>query len=198
MKADRYLELDAWQRRIAARGSVRSDEVNTLVSRLREALDALAGEDEPRGGPGLRFVLPYPPSTNHLWENARRFAKANEKGERKVYMGRKLSDAAETFKQRVIAVVRDGGRPTVPLGRLRLRFVLYPPDARLRDADNGIKLAQDAIAAGLGIDDYRISAVEVRRRLPVPHNPRVEVAVEADDWTPFSKTGECQCSQHRS
>lgn len=191
MTPQRYLELVEHQQRIAARGSVRSDEINRLVAWLGEALTAIGGEDDaaPARRVGLQFVLPYPESTNRIWQNARRFAKADELGERKVYMGRKLSPAAEKYKNDVIGLVRDGGRPKVPPGLLRLTFHLFPPDARHRDADNGIKLAQDAVAAGLGIDDYRVVSVEVRRRLPAPRKPRLVVLVESDPSTAFTSTG---------
>lgn len=117
----------------------------------------------------LRWSIPYPPfGTNHMY----------------VWTGRggqrRLCTPAEKWRDRIIVQLRDGGQPKPPPGLLSLRLDLYPPDARKRDVDGPIKLAQDAIADALGFDDYRIVLLMVRRHPPSKGRPRLEVELATD------------------
>ena len=51
-----------------------------------------------------------------------------------------------------------------------------------RDLDGGLKITQDAILAGLGINDNRVVDIHLVKRM-APTNPRVEVELEAiPEW----------------
>lgn len=116
----------------------------------------------------LRWSLPYPTvTTNHMYvtvRSGRRVLKAN----------------ARAWRDQIIGEVRDGGQPQTPPGLLAIRFDLYPPNAVRRDVDGPVKLAQDAIAAALGFDDYRITLLTVRRHPPARGAARLEVELATD------------------
>jgi hypothetical protein len=109
---------------------------------------------------------------------------------------RRLNTFAEATKNGWITIVVDAALP-LPPGFLVLDLALYPPDGRRRDADGGIKLAQDAVFEAYRIlylvrgvdpttarrlaDDYRVVDLHVHRHDPDRACPRIEVAVSA--WT---------------
>lgn len=117
----------------------------------------------------LRWRLLYPPvTTNHMYvtlPTGKRVLKAK----------------ARTWRDGIIAAVRDGGKPHTPPGLLAIRFDLHPPDAIRRDVDGPVKLAQDAIAAALEFDDFRITSLTVRRHLPSRGGARLEVELRTDE-----------------
>ena len=117
----------------------------------------------------LTFTIPLAPSLNNAyptnWRTGRRY----------------LSKAGNDFKTevgtmaRVYASSADWEAGSGPLG---LRLVMWFPNKRRTDLDGRIKLAQDAIADGLSIDDSRFDELHVYRA-GVSDDPRCEVSV----WT---------------
>jgi crossover junction endodeoxyribonuclease RusA len=107
----------------------------------------------------LTVALPWPPSTNNLYVNAPR--------------GRVLCQTARLWKADALDRVAMTGRlqqTVIPAGDLALTLALHPPSARRRfDVDGKIKLLQDAVCLGLGIDDSRIAALHVTRADVVPN-----------------------------
>jgi len=113
----------------------------------------------------LRWTLAYLPiATNNLYPT-------------RVLPGGKLirylDSRAKKWKQQTEATVVLSN-VAAPEGDLGLTLILYPPDARKRDADGTIKLAQDAICAALGVDDSRIVHLDVWRFPPDRTDPRIE------------------------
>jgi crossover junction endodeoxyribonuclease RusA len=99
------------------------------------------------------YLLRWPPSLNHLYPTARN--------------GRRfLSVAGKQFKQSVWADVLAQGRPARPLsGRLSILIEVFPPDRRVRDLSNLVKIIEDSLTdAGVWKDDGQIDDLHVIRR----------------------------------
>ncbi len=113
----------------------------------------------------LTFTIPLPIPLNNAyptnWRTGRRY----------------LSKAGNDFKAEVSTMTRvyayraDWEPGSGPLG---LRLVMWFPNKRRTDLDGRIKLAQDAIADGLGVDDSRFDELHVYRA-GVSDEPRCEV-----------------------
>jgi len=112
----------------------------------------------------LVYLLPYPPSLNHLYPTVR---------------GRRmLSVTGRKFKEAVVVAVLSQGRPAKPLtGRLWYVFRVYPPDRRVRDLSNVVKILEDSLtAAGVWEDDGQVDDQHVLR-MPPTQDGAVEVTV---------------------
>lgn len=111
----------------------------------------------------VTFILPLPPSVNHLY----------------VYQPRKgrvaLAEHARVWRAEVVLTI-GAARPVQPPpgARLHLTVRLYFPDHRKRDLDNALKLLFDAVAAALAFDDSQIDELHVSRGYD-PAAPRAEV-----------------------
>jgi len=112
----------------------------------------------------VHFTLPLPPGVNHQYTRV---------GNRRV-----LSKEHRAFKRAVHK----------KLGRLRTDETLsdfldfYFKTPLKRDLDGGLKIAQDAILAPLGVNDNRVVDIHLVKRID-PLRPRLEVELEAiADW----------------
>lgn len=63
-------------------------------------------------------------------------------------------------------------------GYLAMFIDFYFKTPLRRDLDGGLKIAQDAICTGLGIDDRRVVDIHLVKRTDSNH-PRIEVEIEA-------------------
>lgn len=100
-----------------------------------------------RGG-GVSITLPWPPSVNHYWMQAKN-------GHR--YIG------PDGLKFRSEVRMRAHGMPMVR-GGVSVEIVAHPPDKRRRDIDNLLKSAIDALQhAGLIEDDSNVEFLTIRR-----------------------------------
>lgn len=67
-------------------------------------------------------------------------------------------------------------------GYLALFIDFYFSTPLRRDLDGGLKIAQDAICDGLGVDDHRVVDIHLVKRTDRA-NPRIDVEIEAlPDW----------------
>ncbi|MEZ4770550.1 MAG: RusA family crossover junction endodeoxyribonuclease [Caldilineales bacterium] len=117
--------------------------------------------------------LPLPPSINQ------QYATVNGR--------RVLSQTSRAYKKKVIRQIknwRDRGLISDEFvemarsGYLALFFDFYFETPLRRDLDGGLKIAQDAICAGLGMDDRRVVDIHLIKRTD-RERPRIEVEVEA-------------------
>ena len=77
---------------------------------------------------------------------------------------------------------RDGFIEALKQGWVGLFLDFYFETPLRRDLDGGLKITQDAILAGLGINDNRVVDIHLVKRM-APTNPRVEVELEAiPEW----------------
>jgi crossover junction endodeoxyribonuclease RusA len=127
------------------------NQLHAMQQRIRGAQQAKAApaKDEP-----LQFVvkLPWAPAVNHSHE-------LNANG------SRRLSDAAQAFREQASSLAREyfraHGHKTLT-GDVRVSLLLVPPDKRKRDIDGPIKQILDALqAAEIFRDDCQVKQLEV-------------------------------------
>jgi crossover junction endodeoxyribonuclease RusA len=125
----------------------------------------------------LRVSLPIPPGINE------QYATVN---------GHRVSTAvARRFKQEVktklAALERKGElheelREHLRQGYLSLLLEFYFETPLKRDLDGGLKIAQDALCEGLGLNDNRVVSIHLLKYID-PLHPHLDVELEAlDDW----------------
>ncbi len=125
----------------------------------------------------LRLTLPVPPSINE------QYATVN---------GLRVSTVvARRFKQQVrqklAALEREGKigetlRAHLRQDYLALMLAFYFETPLKRDLDGGLKITQDALCEGLGINDNRIVTIHLVKYID-PLHPHLDVELEAlDDW----------------
>lgn len=119
----------------------------------------------------LTITLPVPPSVNHQYAtvNGRRLLSSTGRAY-KTHVGQQVwvllaqSPYAPSFRERVHAS---------PLA-LSIRF--FFTTALRRDLDGGLKIAQDAICEGLGVNDNRIMETHLYKHVDKTA-PRIEVSL---------------------
>lgn len=119
----------------------------------------------------LTMTLPVPPSINHQYAtvNGRRLLSSTGRAY-KAQVGQQVwvvlaqSPSAPAFRDRL----RSG-----PLA-LSIRF--FFATALRRDLDGGLKIAQDAVCEGLGVNDNRITETHLYKHVDKT-NPRIEVSL---------------------
>ena len=125
----------------------------------------------------LRLTLPIPPGINE------QYATVN---------GHRVSTAiARRFKQEVkrkLAVLERAGelheeiRDRLRRSYLSLLLEFYFETPLKRDLDGGLKIAQDALCEGLGLNDNRVVSIQLLKYID-PLHPHLDVELEAlDDW----------------
>ena len=125
----------------------------------------------------VQFTLPLPPSINAQYVTV---------GKRRM-----LSREARAYKQvvrrKLERLRQDNAIPDTFIeqasqGYLAVFIDFFFETPLRRDLDGGLKIAQDAICAGLGVNDNRVVDIHLVKRID-PLNPRIEVELEAlDDW----------------
>ncbi|OGW48206.1 MAG: hypothetical protein A2V62_10980 [Nitrospirae bacterium RBG_19FT_COMBO_58_9] len=123
----------------------------------------------PTGSHAVALTLPLPPSINH------QYATVNGR--------RLLSSAGRAYKAQVgqlvwLKLAQSTDRPTL-LTQLQSEWLalsirFYFTSALRRDVDGGLKIAQDALCDGLGINDNRIVETHLYKHID-KNNPRIEV-----------------------
>ena len=94
--------------------------------------------------------LPYPPSVNHMYINAR---------------GRRFPNAkAKAYKTAISEYVVEYRVPKFEDAKIALIVWAYPPDRRKRDISNLLKIIEDSLQdAGVFNDDFNIDFIEIKR-----------------------------------
>lgn len=115
------------------------------------------------------LTLPVPPSVNH------QYATVNGR--------RLLSAAGRAYKAQVgqlvwLKLAQTSHSPALLAGLqskwLALSIRFYFTSALRRDVDGGLKIAQDSLCEGLGINDNRIVETHLYKHID-KNNPRIEV-----------------------
>ena len=125
----------------------------------------------------LCLTLPIPPGINE------QYATVN---------GHRVSTAvARRFKldvkKKLAAMEREGILHEVlhdrlHQGYLSLLLAFYFETPLKRDLDGGLKIAQDALCEGLGLNDNRVVSIHLLKYID-PLHPHLDVEIEAlDDW----------------
>ena len=125
----------------------------------------------------LRLTLPLPPSINEQYATVD---------------GRRVSSlTARRFKQQVQTMLRslerqgvldDDLRERLRQGYLSLFLDFYFSTPLRRDLDGGLKITQDALCDGLGLNDNRVVDIHLTKHID-PLHPHLYVELEAiPDW----------------
>jgi crossover junction endodeoxyribonuclease RusA len=127
--------------------------------------------------PLLRLTLPLPPSINEQYAT--------------VDGHRVSSQVARRFKQQVKATLRSLERQNILTeelhnqlrqGYLALFLDFYFTTPLKRDLDGGLKITQDALCEGLGLNDNRVVDIHLTKHID-PLHPHLYVELEAlPDW----------------
>jgi crossover junction endodeoxyribonuclease RusA len=125
----------------------------------------------------VRFTLSLPPSVNDQYTQV---------GKRRVlsktHVAFKRKVRQKLHRLRVDEVITDDFVEMLQQGWIGLFFDFYFETPLRRDLDGGLKITQDAILEGLGINDNRVVDIHLVKRI-APTNPRVEVELEAiPEW----------------
>jgi crossover junction endodeoxyribonuclease RusA len=125
----------------------------------------------------LRLTLPLPPSINEQYAT--------------VNGHRVSSSVARHFKQQVRdtlrllerqGVLHDPLRNTLRQSYLALLLDFYFTTPLKRDLDGGLKITQDALCEGLGLNDNRVVTIHLTKHID-PLHPHLYVELEAlSDW----------------
>lgn len=149
---------------------------------LRTAKAAGIGQERPTAATvtsgRLSMTLPVPPSIN------RQYATVNGR--------RLLSSAGRAYKTEVgqqvwIALSQSPVRASLmnqlQSGLLALSIRFFFTSAMRRDVDGGLKIAQDALCEGLGVNDNRIVETHLYKYVDKIH-PRIEVILSLVSASP--------------
>ena len=117
----------------------------------------------------IELTLPVPPSVNHQYAtvNGRRLLSAK---------GRAYKDLVG--QQILVALAhsphRDTLGPILRQANLALSINFFFASALRRDTDGGLKIAQDALCEGLGLNDNRVVEIHLYR-FQDRNNPRMDI-----------------------
>jgi len=120
----------------------------------------------------VSLTLPVPPSINH------QYATVNGR--------RLLSSTGRAYKAQVgqlvwLALLNSPDRAALlsqlQIASLALSIRFYFTSALRRDVDGGLKIAQDALCEGLGVNDNRIVETHLYKHVDKA-NPRIEVSLK--------------------
>jgi crossover junction endodeoxyribonuclease RusA len=125
----------------------------------------------------LRLTLPIPPGINEQYATVG---------------GHRVSTAvARRFKlevkKKLARLEREGLlseelRQRLRQGYLSLLLAFYFETPLKRDLDGGLKIAQDALCEGLGLNDNRVVSIHLLKYID-PLHPHLDVELEAlDEW----------------
>lgn len=119
----------------------------------------------------LSVTLPVPPSINHQYAtvNGRRLLSSSGRAY-KTYVGRQVWLALAQSPARLSL------RDRLQSGPLALTIRFFFASALRRDLDGGLKIAQDAICEGLGLNDNRIIETHLYKQVDKA-DPRIEVSL---------------------
>jgi len=137
----------------------------------RSIMPAAPSAQPPAGSHAIALTLPVPPSVNH------QYATVNGR--------RLLSAAGRAYKAQVgqlvwLKLAQTSHSAALLAGLqsewLALSIRFYFTSGLRRDVDGGLKIAQDALCDGLGINDNRIVETHLYKHID-KDNPRIEVCL---------------------
>lgn len=117
----------------------------------------------------ITLTLPVPPSVNHQYAtvNGRRLLSAKGRTY-KNFVGQQILVALAQSPHRATL------RQTLQQARLALSIHFFFASALRRDTDGGLKIAQDALCEGLGLNDNRVVETHLYKHQD-RDNPRMEI-----------------------
>jgi len=125
----------------------------------------------------LRLTLPLPPSINEQYATVNGHRVSTSVARR---FKREVRTALRSLEQQ--ATLHDELRSQFRQSYLALFLDFYFTTPLKRDLDGGLKITQDALCEGLGLNDNRIVAIHLLKHID-PLHPHLDVELEAlHDW----------------
>ena len=125
----------------------------------------------------LCLTLPIPPGINEQYAtvNGHRVSTAVAR-HFKLDVKKKLADMERE------GILNDELHNRLRQGYLSLLLAFYFETPLKRDLDGGLKIAQDALCEGLGLNDNRVVSIHLLKYID-PLHPHLDVEIEAlDEW----------------
>lgn len=131
-------------------------------------------------GDALALSLPIPPSVNHQYAtvNGRRLLSAKGRAF-KAFVGQQILVALAQSPH------RDTLRHNLQQASLSLSIRFFFAAALRRDTDGGLKIAQDALCEGLGLNDNRVVETHLYKYQDRDH-PRMEILLTVAPRMPMT------------
>ena len=119
----------------------------------------------------IQLTLPVPPSVNHQYAtvNGRRLLSAKGRAYKNL-VGQQILVALAQSPHRATL------RQFLHLANLSLSIHFFFASALRRDTDGGLKIAQDALCEGLGLNDNRVVEIHLYKSQD-RDNPRMEICL---------------------
>ena len=158
------LHLIGSQQVISAVRSLRRPRRPSTLSKPADAAMLLEGDKQ-----SIALTLPVPPSINHQYAtvNGRRLLSSTGRSY-KAQVGQLVWLTLTAFPHRAALLSH------LQSTALALSIRFYFTSALRRDVDGGLKIAQDALCEGLGLNDNRIVETHLYKYVDRA-NPRIEV-----------------------
>ena len=125
----------------------------------------------------LCLTLPIPPGINEQYATVNGHRVSTAVARRfKLEVKKKLA----TLERE--GILNDELQDRLRQGYLSLLLAFYFETPLKRDLDGGLKIAQDALCEGLGLNDNRVVSIHLLKYID-PLHPHLDVEIEAlDDW----------------
>ena len=125
----------------------------------------------------LCLTLPIPPGINEQYATVNGHRVSTAVARRfKLDVKKKLADMERE------GILNDELHDRLRQGYLSLLLAFYFETPLKRDLDGGLKIAQDALCEGLGLNDNRVVSIHLLKYID-PLHPHLDVEIEAlDDW----------------
>jgi len=125
----------------------------------------------------LCLTLPIPPGINEQYATVNGHRVSTAVARRfKLDVKKKLAEMERE------GILNDELHDRLRQGYLSLLLAFYFETPLKRDLDGGLKIAQDALCEGLGLNDNRVVSIHLLKYID-PLHPHLDVEIEAlDDW----------------
>ena len=125
----------------------------------------------------LCLTLPIPPGINEQYATVNGHRVSTAVARRfKLDVKKKLAEMERE------GILDDELHDRLRQGYLSLLLAFYFETPLKRDLDGGLKIAQDALCEGLGLNDNRVVSIHLLKYID-PLHPHLDVEIEAlDDW----------------
>jgi len=129
----------------------------------------------------LRLSLPIPPGINEQYATVNGHRVSTAVARRfKLDVKKKLAEMERE------GILNDELHDRLRQGYLSLLLAFYFETPLKRDLDGGLKIAQDALCEGLGLNDNRVVSIHLLKYID-PLHPHLDVEIEALNYWRFDE-----------
>lgn len=134
----------------------------------------------------IEFVLPWPPTTNHIWKNA------TVAGRPRTYRSKKYKDflASAAWSVRKAILSRKDPWRKIEGDDVSVELSFYAPNRRRYDVDNRVKAVFDVLThEEVWDDDSQVRCFRASKVCIDKANPRVEVEIRVYKEDDYNENG---------